>query len=124
MARVLLVEDSAGLRGVMRIGLQAAGFEVDEAPDGKRALELLRASPADVIVTDRIAAARELIEDGMNGFVVDADSPEDLGARLLQLSRAPRLARAMGRQGFERSQAFTLEVVVDRLEQFYRGCLA
>lgn len=87
------------------------------------ALEAMRFGKP-VIVTDRIAAARELIDDGMNGFVVDADSPEDLCARMLQLSRAPRLARAMGRQGFERSKAFTLEAVVDRLEQFYRGCLA
>jgi len=62
MARVLLVEDSAGLRGVMRIGLQAAGFDVDEAPDGKRALELLRQSPADVVVTDLFMPEMDGIE--------------------------------------------------------------
>lgn len=52
MAKVLLVEDSAGLRGVMRLGLQAAGFDVEEAPDGRQALERQRRSPADVVVTD------------------------------------------------------------------------
>lgn len=87
------------------------------------ALEAMRFGKP-VIVTDRIAAARELIDDRKNGFVVDAESPEDLGARLLQLAQAPKLARDMGRLGFERSKAFTLEAVVDRLEQFYRGCLA
>jgi DNA-binding response OmpR family regulator len=62
MAKVLLVEDSDGLRGVMRLGLQAAGFDVDEAPDGRQALELQRRSPADVVVTDLFMPEMDGIE--------------------------------------------------------------
>jgi CheY-like chemotaxis protein len=62
MAKVLLVEDSDGLRGLMRLGLQAAGFEVEEAPDGKQALERQRRSPADVVVTDLFMPEMDGIE--------------------------------------------------------------
>lgn len=50
--RVLIVDDSAGLREIIRIGLQARGYEVLQAADGREALRLLRERSADVIITD------------------------------------------------------------------------
>ena len=41
IARVLLVEDDEGLRYAMRIALERAGLEVQEAADGKEAVAFL-----------------------------------------------------------------------------------
>ena len=40
--RVLVVDDTASIRFLIRMNLELAGFEVDEAVDGVDALEILR----------------------------------------------------------------------------------
>ena len=49
---VLIVDDSATIRGFARIFLSQLGVAVVEADEGARALELLRASPPSVVVVD------------------------------------------------------------------------
>jgi len=51
-ARVLLADDDASARSGLAALLRQAGFEVDLAEDGERALARLRASAPDVLVTD------------------------------------------------------------------------
>ena len=50
--RVLLVDDQPELRRLFRRSLGKAGFEVVEAWDGRVAIELLRKSPFDVVISD------------------------------------------------------------------------
>lgn len=53
--RVLLVEDSADIRNMLRFMLQSTGAEVKAVGNGKCALELLESSPApDAIILDRM----------------------------------------------------------------------
>lgn len=52
MPRVLVVDDEPDLRFLLRRLLESAGFTVDEAPDGVAALERMRDSQPDVVVTD------------------------------------------------------------------------
>lgn len=54
MAKVLVVDDETDIRMLHRLILQSAGHEVTEAPDGARALDLVRRSRPDVVVTDFI----------------------------------------------------------------------
>jgi two-component system OmpR family response regulator len=51
-AHVLVVDDDAHIREVMRFALEKAGYRVSEAPDGSRAFELLEASSFDLVVLD------------------------------------------------------------------------
>lgn len=51
-ARVLLVEDEADIRELIRYSLAQAGLEVEEASDGAEALEKLRGFAPDLIVLD------------------------------------------------------------------------
>ena len=51
-ARILLVEDDPSIREVTAIGLRAAGFDVDTAPDGAAGLERWRASRPDLVLLD------------------------------------------------------------------------
>jgi two-component system response regulator MtrA len=51
-ARLLLVEDDPSIREVTAIGLRAAGFEVDVAPDGVAGLERWRRGGHDLVLLD------------------------------------------------------------------------
>jgi DNA-binding NtrC family response regulator len=50
--RILVVDDEDYMREVVRSALENAGFEVDEAADGKSALTMLQQRPYNVIITD------------------------------------------------------------------------
>jgi two-component system chemotaxis response regulator CheY len=50
--KVLVVDDSKVMRGIIRKMLGAEGPEVLEAADGKQALEVLASEPVDCIISD------------------------------------------------------------------------
>jgi CheY-like chemotaxis protein len=50
MAWVLLVDDDQVLRETLRFVLQDAGYDVEEAEDGMRAVDILRATPHRLVV--------------------------------------------------------------------------
>jgi len=50
--RILIVDDEPDLLSVLRFGLEADGFEVIEASDGVRGLELARTQSPELIVLD------------------------------------------------------------------------
>lgn len=74
-----------------------------------------------VIVTNAIVGARELVDDGGNGFIVDPGNIEDLADKLIRLKEDPELRNAMGELGFRRSEHYGASRVVEALEQFYLG---
>jgi len=61
MTRVLVVDDEENHRRTLAIGLRLEGFEVLEAEDGERALEVLERELADVAIVD-------LMMPGLNGL--------------------------------------------------------
>ena len=50
--RILLVEDEPGNIDVMRLELEALGYEVTVATNGREAVEMATAKPPDLIVMD------------------------------------------------------------------------
>jgi signal transduction histidine kinase len=50
--RVLVVEDDAGTRELVRQALESNGYTVEVAPDGRKALELVAADPPALVVLD------------------------------------------------------------------------
>jgi DNA-binding response OmpR family regulator len=61
--RVLLIEDDARVRRVLRLALQDEGYDVGEAGDGEQGLEALARDEPDVVLLD-------LNLPGMDGFTV------------------------------------------------------
>jgi CheY-like chemotaxis protein len=61
--RVLVVDDDAGIRKLLRTVLSGRGLSVDEAEDGKAALDLIETRQYGVIVLD-------LVMPVVDGFVV------------------------------------------------------
>lgn len=52
MTRVLIVEDDAQVRSMLRRTLKYEGFTVEEAENGRVALEVCARVPVDVVITD------------------------------------------------------------------------
>jgi len=59
MARVLVIDDSEEVRGMLRDALEAAGHEVSEAAEGEAGLRLLRQAPQDVVILDMFMEGKE-----------------------------------------------------------------
>lgn len=62
MVRILVIDDEAQARDVLRQMLEKAGYEVVEAPEGAEGLQLHREHPVDLIITDILMPGKEGIE--------------------------------------------------------------
>ena len=62
MPRILLVDDNEPFRKMLHKTLEHAGYEVQEAPNGKAALEAYRHQPSDLVITDLVMPEKEGIE--------------------------------------------------------------
>jgi CheY-like chemotaxis protein len=63
--KILLVDDESNMRFVLRMILESGGYEVVAAQHGAAALEALRRSGADLVLTDLmmpVMSGRELVE--------------------------------------------------------------
>ena len=62
MTRVLVIEDNEDFADLIRHFLEAAGFSVALAPDGRLGMEIQRHQPADIIVTDIFMPRQDGVE--------------------------------------------------------------
>ncbi len=62
VAQILLIEDDDLVRQTVRQMLEFLGHEVREAVDGRHALRLANAGPADVVLTDMYMPGMEGVE--------------------------------------------------------------
>jgi CheY-like chemotaxis protein len=63
MPRILIIDDDAGVRGVLNVMLSRAGYEVTAAANGEEGLRAAQAQPPDLVLLD-------IEMPGMNGFDV------------------------------------------------------
>lgn len=59
---ILVIDDHDLFRRMVGQTLEQAGYHVQEAPEGKTALRMLRGTPADLVVTDLIMPEQEGLE--------------------------------------------------------------
>lgn len=52
MKKVLVVDDDPSIRAIIRLFLEAAGYAVLEAGDGRGAMRVLVATPVDLVILD------------------------------------------------------------------------
>ena len=62
MASILIIDDDAQFRAMLRQMLSRAGYEVLEASNGKEGMRIYRDKPADLVITDLIMPEKEGIE--------------------------------------------------------------
>ncbi len=62
MKRILVIDDDTQIRQMLRQMLERADYEVNDASNGVEGIELQRARPFDLIITDIIMPEKEGIE--------------------------------------------------------------
>lgn len=60
--KALVIDDEAGMRAIIATVLADAGYTVAEASDGRIAMEMMEADPADLVITDIIMPNQEGVE--------------------------------------------------------------
>jgi DNA-binding response OmpR family regulator len=77
MAKILIVDDNDLVRATTRGMLQSAGHDVEETGDGNAAVELVRQTPPDLVLTDLVMPIktgvdliRELRRTGYEGAII------------------------------------------------------
>lgn len=65
MPSVLVVDDEDQIRQLIRETLEQAGYEVEEASNGKQGLERYRAKPADLVIMDILMPDQDGLESIM-----------------------------------------------------------
>jgi glycosyltransferase involved in cell wall biosynthesis len=77
------------------------------------------------VVATRVGGVPDLIEDGVNGCLVEPRDAEGLAARLARLLGDPDLARAMGQRGQARRRSeFDISNTVREIERLYESLVA
>jgi len=73
------------------------------------------------VVTTRQCGTAEIVDEGVEGFVVDALAVDELAARLIRL--AGPAAKEMGRRARERAEGLSMQKMAERFVALYRGLL-
>src|SRR5581483_8993403 len=60
--RILIVDDEAAIRGILRDTLEGEGFTVVEASDGAVAMQRWREQPVDLVITDILMPEKDGLE--------------------------------------------------------------
>ena len=82
IARILIIDDEAPIRALLRFTLEAAGYEVTEAANGRIGLGLYRLRPTDLVITD-------ILMPEMNGLDMLLElTREFLHAKVIAISGA------------------------------------
>lgn len=151
MARILVVDDDAHIREVVRFALEKAGHEVDEAADGRAALDAFARSPADLVVLDilmpeidGLEVCRELrrtsevpilflssrdeeldrvlgLEMGADDYVVKPFSPRELVARVKGILRRSTMRAPAAGDSKGVKEVGPLRLDADRFECSWAG---
>jgi glycosyltransferase involved in cell wall biosynthesis len=76
------------------------------------------------VVATRVGGVPDVVQDGEDGFLVDAGATDDLADRLGRLARDPELRARMGKKGRERVlPRYAVKRLVDDVDQLYRSLL-
>ena len=76
------------------------------------------------IVASRVGGIPEIIEDGVEGFLVESMDVKNLAERCRQLIESPEFARKMGEQGRKRVERdFSAKAMADRVALVYKELL-
>ncbi len=77
------------------------------------------------VVSTRVGAVPELIDDGENGLLVNWNDPEALASAILKLLNDPSSAKRMGEAGRAKAtNLFSLDVIVGRYLDSYRRAVS
>ena len=72
------------------------------------------------IVATRVRGNSDIVEDGVNGFLVELDNYEQMAEKLLEIYSNPSLAEKMGQEAVKLSKKYSIESVNKSLAEVYK----
>jgi len=115
-----------GLRRDIPLLLDAAdGFVLSSAWEGLPNVVMEAMAAAKPVVATSVGGVPELVQEGVNGYIVPPGDSEALAVAMVKMMALPEADRwAMGRAGRAHIEAnYSLERVVDQWEELYRQLL-
>jgi CheY-like chemotaxis protein len=117
--RILVADDNADFASVLTSALQAAGYDVELAANGREAIALQRERPADVLITDLVMPERDGFET-IDRFLAEFPNTRIVvisGAGKLQASLHLSAAKLMGADA-TLEKPFEMEALLNTLRRF------
>lgn len=119
MRKLLIVDDEEGVRSLVRMTLQSESYEILEASDGTRALELAREHRPELILLD-------IAMPGVSGLEVCEElkrDPETSGVTVVMLTaRAQEVDRGRGEEAGADdyfTKPFSPMALLEKVEQVF-----
>ncbi len=75
------------------------------------------------VVTTDVGGSREVVADGISGFVVPPGNPDALSSAIIRLLRDKELRERIAIEGLVKVKEFSLDAIVDKTEAVYRELL-
>jgi glycosyltransferase involved in cell wall biosynthesis len=105
-----------------------AAFDALVLPSGNEGtpVSVIEALAAELpVVATRVGGVPDVVQDGEDGFLVEAGATDDLADRLARLARDPALRARMGKHGRERVlPRYAVERLVEDVDELYRSLLS
>lgn len=71
------------------------------------------------VVTTDVGGSREIVEDGVTGFVVPPGDPDALSSAIIRLLLDKKLRERMAIEGLRKVKEFSLDAIVEKTEAVY-----
>src|SRR5699024_4680414 len=86
LSTILIVDDDEHIRKLVSVHLNEAGYEVETASDGEKALHILEKEPIDMAIVDNDEHIRKLVSVHLNeaGYEVETASDGEKALHILE----------------------------------------
>ena len=71
------------------------------------------------VVATNVRGNCDLVEDGVNGYLVHLGNPYSLADAILKLVRNPELAQQFGKAGRKKIEDYSLQNVINEMDNIY-----
>jgi glycosyltransferase involved in cell wall biosynthesis len=73
------------------------------------------------IVATNVAGIPDLIENGVNGYLVPPENFQEMANKIMLILKDPLLAYKLSENNFKKSQAYSWEKITEKLESIYKN---
>ena len=73
------------------------------------------------VIATSVGGIPELIDEGINGFLVNIKRPDEIADRILTLMQNDDIRKEMSANNREKAELFTWDMVADKVEMIYRS---
>lgn len=76
------------------------------------------------VVGTNVGGIPEIIDDGVNGYLVEPEKPEQIAEKVIKLFSEEKLLKEFGRNARERAEEFSIEKHLEKLDKIYEEIIS